>query len=146
MTPDSELGYLLRLIAINAYAAWYNGLGSGGSGRAYDQYKRSGDPRPGDVVIETSTVRRWASHADEAPQDQYAGIGVLLRKVMEPIMTDEKLAALHAEGDFWVKEGETIDDIPKELVWYIRPLDGTVREYRWTNADFIRVLSSMNDL
>jgi hypothetical protein len=58
-------------------------------------------------------------------------------------MTAEALKAMHDAGDYYVRADETLEEIPKERVYYIRPLDGSVPEYRWTNASFIRVYSSL---
>lgn len=137
---------LLRMVAINAYAAWTNTLVGNPAPAVKEQFERTTNPQPGDVVLETSTVWTWAKHSDEAPRDQYPALGVLLRVVQEPIVTAEQLSKLHAEGDHYVRAGETLDEIPKERVTYIRPLDGSVPEYRWTNASFIRVFASLEDV
>lgn len=121
---------LFRLLAINAYAAYSNTIVGNPAPAIEWQGQRTCEPQVGDVVLETSTVWRWARYSDEAPSDQYPGIGVLIRVVREPIP---------------IAEGET-DDGATETVHYIRPLDGTVPEYRWTNASFIRVLASLDDI
>jgi hypothetical protein len=131
-TDWRDTGRLLRLIAINAYTAYRNTL-IGDPPPALAAFgSRIRDPRPGDIVIETSTIYRWAQHADEAPSEQYPSIGILLRVADEP---------------FPCEEGEIEpDENARERVYYIQPLDGSVPEYRWTNADFIVVPSSMDDV
>ncbi len=119
-----------RLLAINAYAAYSNALmASGYALAARRQLERTIAPQPGDVVLETSTVWRWARYAEEAPRQQYPELGVLLRITHEP---------------FPRQDGEE-NDGRLEIVHYVRPLDGSVLEYRWTNASFIRVLTSLDD-
>lgn len=140
------IGQLMRMVAINAYAAYSNTLVGNAAPAIRQQFERSTKPQPGDVVYERSTIWQWARNADDAPLDQYPGIGVLLREAVEPIATAEQLAAMHAHGDYYVRIDETLGDIPKERVFYIRPLDGSVPEYRWTNADFVRVFDSLDQV
>lgn len=123
---------LIRLIGVNAYTAYHCALGL-----PRDFHQRFHEPKPGDLVVEISTI--WFKTNDHDGVSQLPTIGVLLRTVMEPMRTQEELEKLHAEGDYWTDKGvsETLDDLPKEKVWYIAPLDGSVPEYRWTNADFI---------
>jgi hypothetical protein len=139
---------LMRLVAINAYNGFYNTVVGDPAPAVAAQNRRSKEEglRSGDVVLECSTVYRWARHSDEAPADQYPGLGVLLRVVMEPIVSGDDLAKMHADGEYWDHRGETLADIPLERVVYIAPLDGTIPEYRWTNASFIRVLSSLDEM
>jgi hypothetical protein len=141
MSEDPDL---LKLVAINAYAAYCNSM-THRAPQYTAQYERTVHPKPGDVVLEVTTVFRLGD-AFTKTERQYAGLGVLLREVMEPIVATESLAEMHAAGDFYRNLTETIDDIPKEKVFYIRPLDGSVPEFRWSNAKFIRVLSSLADI
>ncbi len=141
MSEDPDL---LKLIAINAYAAYCNSM-MNHSAEYRAQYDRTAKPEPGDIVLEVTTVFR-ARTAYEPSGGQFASLGVLLREAMEPIVTAEQLAEMHAAGDYYKSLEETIDDIAKEKAFYIRPLDGSVPEYRWTNARFIRVLSSLHDI
>ena len=121
---------LYRLLAINAYAAYMNALAHHGPA-IREQWERSDKPQPGDVVLETSTIWRWARHGQDATRAAYPEIGILLRIAEEP---------------FPREEGELEpDDGARETVHYIRPLDGSAREHRWTNARFIRVLSSLDE-
>jgi hypothetical protein len=122
-----RLAYLLRAVAINAYAAYMNGLAH--PGPAYQaQSRRTRDPQPGDLVLETSTLWRAARYVEDTP-GQFPNLGVLLRMTTEPMPGDSE-----------------DEEPPTERVWYVRPLDGSVPEYRWTNADFIRVLTSLDDI
>jgi hypothetical protein len=135
---------LVRLVAINAYASWHNTVVGNPAPRVAELYEKLSDPRPGDLVLETSTVWRWARSAYEAPLDEYPALGTLMRKVEEPVVDQEALDKMHASGDYWLREGETLADIPTETVWYIVPLADT-QERRWTNASFIRVLTCLDD-
>ena len=134
--------YLLQLVAINAYAAYSNVLMAATAPRGKEIFERTSHPEVGDVVLETSTIWKAARHAEDTPK-QFPNLGVLLRVVDEPIMTQDALDKMHADGDYYERAGETLADIPKERVWYLQPLDGSVPEYRWTNASFIRVSTSL---
>jgi hypothetical protein len=145
LTDWSDIGRLLRLIAINAYVAYSNTIVGSPAPEVEAVGKRMTDLQPGDLVIERSTLWKWAKHADEAPCDQYPAIGVLLRIANDPVCTQAELDEMHTNGDYFVRIGETLDEIPRERVYYIKPLDGTVPEYRWTNADFIRISNGLED-
>lgn len=145
LTDWRDIGRLLRLIAINAYVAYSNTIVGSPAPEVEAVGKRTVNLQPGDLIVERSTLWHWAKHADEAPATQYPQMGILLRIVHEPIETQEELDALHAQGDYIVRPGETLADIPKELVFYIKPLDGSVPEYRWHNADFLRVNDCLED-
>jgi hypothetical protein len=135
----------LRLIAINAYGAYRNTLVGNVAPAVKRQFARTSNPVVGDTVLEVSTIWKWAKYSDEAPAEQYPGIGVLLRIAAEPCITQEQLDEMHSLGDYFKHAEETLSDVPKETVYYIEPLDGSVPEYRWTNARFIRVLTSLDD-
>lgn len=127
---------LRRLIACNAYAAYLNTLVGNPAPRIAEEGERTRAPQPGDVVLETSTIWRW--HDDPGP-----ALGVLLRDVREPIYSREEFDAMHAEGDYWDNPDEDYEILPTEQIFYVRPLDGSVEEFRWHNATFIRVHSEM---
>lgn len=127
-TEPQRMAYLLRLVAINAYAAYMNTLVGNPAPAVEKQGKRTQDPQVGDVVLETSTVWRVSRHVEDTP-GEFHGLGVLLRRVREPCPRAE----------------DEEDDGATEEVFYIRPLDGSVPECRWTNASFIRVLVSLDD-
>lgn len=128
---EQRTAYLLRLVAINAYVAYSNTLVGNAAPAIHAQFLRTKDPQVGDVVLETSTVWQKSRHVEETPT-QFPQLGVLLRVAQEPYP--------YEPGDY--EDGEPI---PTEKVWYIRPLDGSVPEYRWTNAIFIRVMVSLDD-
>jgi hypothetical protein len=140
---EKALGRALRLLAINVYTQWGNLLMGSAPPRIQAAYERMKNPQVGDVVLETSTMWQNARNADG--EGQFPNIGTLLRVAQEPIMSAEDFAKMHADGDYWERADETLDDIPKERVYYIAPLDGSVPEYRWTNASFIRVFTSLDE-
>jgi hypothetical protein len=129
---------LLRLIALNGYAAYRNAMAVPRT-TIGDAFHRAIHPQPGDLVLEKTTVFRWAGE-DTSPGP---ALGYLLRVVQEPIVTQEALDEMHRQGDYYNALDEKLDDIPKEKVFYIKPLDGSVPEYRWHNADFIRLETSI---
>jgi len=144
MSGEFELPSLLKLVAINAYAAYCNAMTNRAPQYAA-QFLRTSEPEAGDVVLEVSTVFR-SKDAYEPIEGQFASLGILLRKVQEPVVSAERLAEMHAEGDYFKSPEETLDQIPKEVIYYVRPLDGSVPEFRWSNARFIRVLSKLADI
>jgi hypothetical protein len=83
------------------------------------------NPRPGDLVLETSTF--WMKN-----RDPLEGIGRLLRIELEPIVLKEQ-----AE-EYGYTDGE---EIPKHRVFYVALEFDDGREYRWHNASFIKVSS-----
>jgi hypothetical protein len=59
-------------------------------------------------------------------------------------MSREDFDKLHADGDYYYNTpDETYESLPTEPIWYVEPLDGSVPEFRWFNASFIRVCSEM---
>jgi hypothetical protein len=79
----------------------------------------------GDLVLECSTIYM---------DDRYgARLGKLARVAIEPMFTPER----------WYQEMEAgpEEKIPEEKVWYLALPDG--REFRWTNARFIAVPTSL---
>jgi hypothetical protein len=138
MMPPTHWGStearLRRLVACNGYAAYQLTLVGNPAPFVQEVGDRIRHPQPGDVVLETSTFYHWARKPDGEPGP---ALGVLLRKVQEPIMSREQFDKLHADGDYYNEPDETYESLPTELIWYIEPLDGAVPEYRWHNADFI---------
>jgi hypothetical protein len=136
----------LRLLAINAYTVYLMSISASARDAApkwRGMFDRLRNPVVGDIVLETSTIWQWARHAVEAGRAQYPHIGVLLRVADEPVVSSDALVEMHRAGDYFIRQGETVDEIPKERVFYIEPLDGSVPEYRWTNANFIAVPRSL---
>lgn len=97
----------IRFAALAAYR-----LSLGGTPDAQKAFSWIKDPKPGDMVCETSSAYQRADHV--------IAVGELVRVIREPY-----------PGDF----GD--EPVPLEQVFYIRCLDGVER--RWTNADFIRI-------
>lgn len=129
------------MIAVNGYMAYRNTIVGSPAPRIKELGDRMCDPRPGDLVLERSTIYRLTR--EPHPPKQIASVGILLRTALEPIVSLDELNQMHAENDYWVTPDETIDQIPKEKVWYIKPLDGSVPEYRWVNADFIAIFDGI---
>lgn len=127
MTP--EQARLFRLLAVNAYHAYSHTLVGNAAPKVQAAYERMTHPMPGDVVLETSTIWTWAKHVDEEPMKQCPYLGVLLRTAREPYPRDP--------------EEQSEEVVATELVYYIRPIDGSVPEYRWTNANFIALFSEL---
>jgi hypothetical protein len=114
---DVNVARLMEVTAYNLYSACLVGNPAPFVARLYEQMK---SPQSGDVVLEVSTIY------DESRTG--TRLGRLVRVAAEPVFT----ATEWAEGG-----GRPDEPIPTERVWYIA-LDGG-REFRWTNATFIRV-------
>jgi hypothetical protein len=106
---------LLALVCINAYRTYLGTLHGCSAPVTKKAYAFYAEPRPGDLVIETTTIYDRERDAER--------IGRLLRVVHEPLDP--------AEPEYVCK------------VWCIEGLDGS--EYRWHNASFIRVAESLSD-
>lgn len=130
---------LLYLIALNGYLAYRHTCVGQPAPVVAKAFERLTHPVPGDLVLETSTVHRWL-HSDLSPGH---ALGWLLRDVREPCVTQDALDEMHKEGDYYTSLIETLADVPTERVIYIKPLDGSIEECRWTNADFIVVQSHL---
>ncbi len=123
-----QMARLFRLVAINAYRVYLGTLIGNPPPGLKALGERITNPEPGDLVLETSTIYKWAKDSEQAPLAQYPALGVLLRKTREPFPGKE----------------EDADPVTYEDVWYLRPIDGSVSEYRWTNANFIQVKESLH--
>lgn len=110
-----DLETLARLVQGATSTAW--ALALGGTERCLKTYEHMANPQPGDFVMEQSTALMPSRPALD-------GVGELLR------VTEENRTV--AEWDI-----ESDGPIPKERVFYIKTFDG--REYRWTNASFVKV-------
>lgn len=129
--------FACRLIALNGYVAWSNTLVGDPAPKISEQFQRSNDPRPGDLVLETTTIFRWLPHVNVGPG---VALGWLISKEDEPIMSREDFDAMHARGEHYNAEDETYESLPTESVYTLRPLDNSeIEEQRWVNANFIRV-------
>jgi hypothetical protein len=140
MTPVERGAYeanalksrMLRLIAINAYAAYSNSIMAAHAPRGREIFDRVRQPIVGDLVVETSTIWKWARNEDEAPMpDGCPFLGILMKIAYEPYP--------RVEGDL-----EPEPDA-REIVHYIKPLDGHRDEVRWTNASFIKVFQGLGE-
>lgn len=124
---------LYRLIAIGAYAAYYNSLSGTQSPAQKKYWDRANNLQPGDLVVERSTIWRWARDGVGDKLEYYSAIGVYLRQAMEPYPKVDP-------------DDPDEENPPLERVWYIQPLDQSVPECRWTNADFIYIPTSLEDV
>lgn len=109
---------LLRLIALNGYAAWRHALWAAGCEAGRHAWERAQTPQVGDLVLETSTFYARKDYVMSWPGPE---LGYLLREAWEPF------------------PGEDADPAARERVFYVKPLDRSSEEYRWVNASFIRL-------
>lgn len=112
---ESRTNDLLRFLVLLSLDWWKQTIGR-------DGWERAKNPMPGDLVVEMTTAFRARDPMAQIPQ-----IGILLRVADEP-------------WPDW-NEAEEERPAPLETVYYVRPLDGTVNEFRWVNASFISPLS-----
>lgn len=81
------------------------------------------DPKPGDLVMETTTHRM-------SKRDPLEGIGRLVSITEEPTSTREE----------WIEAGGGADKpIPTETIYTIELIFDDGRQFRWRNASFIKV-------
>ena len=86
---------------------------------------RMKEPRVEDLVLELSSTPRWIAGSRRTDWHEPQNcLGYFVRKDWEPIPDWDEAT-----------EGQPA---PKELVWYIRALDG--RELRWVNAKFVTII------
>lgn len=104
-------------------------------------YNRMCAPRVGDIVLEISAWRgSWRKPRGVAG----ASFGILTKECEEPVSSAQELEEMHAAGDCWHSLSETVADIPKERVVYVRSLVNLEQFYRWRNCNFIAV-SNLNE-
>lgn len=113
---------LVRLLKGCAYELWRASLCAGPQS-IRDLFNELKDPKPGDLVMETTTHQM-------PKRDPLEGIGRLVSITREPLYTPEAWKEAGAE------EGEPI---PTERVWTIALIFDDGRLFRWRNADFIKV-------
>jgi hypothetical protein len=115
-------GALVRLLKGAAYETWRASLCAGPQS-IRDLFNELKDPKPGDLVMETTTHRM-------KNRDPLEGIGRLVSITHEPMYTLEA----------W-KEGGGVDGepIPMETIYTIALIFDDGREFRWRNASFIKV-------
>lgn len=123
-TPLASDSQLLQLLIASAYAAYTSSL-IGGPSIAHERFEFFKNPKPGDLVMEVSSMF-MRSH------DAYR-IGYLVSDAMEPYGTDE-----------WWEENKADYDgkRPQERTYRIKRLIGG-EEFRWTNASMIRVVTKI---
>lgn len=109
----------LKFIHNSAEALWSASLNVKLKG-LYDLLK---DPQPGDYVLE-NTTRLSEKHFPYR-------FGKLMKISREPFPLDDEAKKEYEENG---------EKVPEEKVFYIELPNGT--EYRWTNANFIKVLDA----
>jgi hypothetical protein len=126
----AQLQEAARLACYSAYAAYTATLRGDVPAGSHKNF----DPVVGEPVVEVSTISMWDDPERYAVREEFAHlrdvlncIGTLERIAWEPCHTPEEWEELKTEGE----------EVPKQKAWYIRTLDG--REFRWENANFIRV-------
>lgn len=130
---DAE-AQLLRFVAEAGHAAYMATLVGDPAPIVKRMGDRIRDPRPGDVVLETSTFyqRNWRPSA----------LGQLILTRDEPFLDRVEFCEAHLDGDYWNDPDETYPEFAArhtERVWYLRPLAGVGGPclHRWSNASFI---------
>lgn len=116
---------LLRLLIASAYANYSSSL-IGGPPISHERFKFFKEFKPGDLVMEVSSLHFGRNDADR--------IGWLLTDQMEPYGTDE----------WWEENKADYGDEPRpqERVFTIRRLIGG-EPFRWTNAMMVRVVTKL---
>ena len=114
-----ELKKLAEIIDTCAGAAYHNALHA--SSRSDITWRHFKDFKPGQMVVEVTS-----SHRSPAIDR----LGELIS------VTDEEMEWPQEAKDEWLEDPRN-GPVPKERFYTIKTLDG--REYRWHNADFIRI-------
>ena len=125
---DEKTIQLVKLVKNNALSLYHSTLVGNPSPSAKGLYERLTHPKPGDLVVETSTA--WMKHLD-----QFAGIGRLKEDTREKLYPTPEEALEHG----W----ENYDECPTERIWYIELIFDDGRLFRWHNANFIVVLEEI---
>ena len=113
----------------SAYNAYRNTLIGNAPKIVTDAFDRMTAPEIGDWVIETSTVHRMR----HSPSSDLDGIGILEAVEWEKVV--------FGDPEFvWDEEAEGKPH-PTEKIYYIRTMDG--RQFRWSNASIVAILSSL---
>lgn len=112
----------VELLKMNAYNLWGSTL-CVGPPKLQQLFDELHKPNVGDLVMETTTFRMKS-------RDPREGIGRLVKIAREPFYTRE------SAKESGYEEGE---EIPEETVYYIKLCFDDNREYRWSNANFIKV-------
>jgi hypothetical protein len=121
----------LGLVRAGAYALWQSAT-TGGSTFSQATYKWVTEPRPGDLVMEVSSIGLSVKDDDR--------IGYLVSHQKEPCFTPEEWEKKVGVGVAARKE-----KVPEEWIYRITRLTNG-QEVRWENARFIRVPERLNDM
>ncbi len=126
-TADEQiLAEAVKLLRESAYQLWLASLCAGPKHLA-DLFAELKDPKPGDLVMETSTFYMKSHNPLE-------GIGVLEGVGQAPYFkTREQARAAGYKDD---------EALPTRLVWDLRLIFDGNRPFRWENASFIKVKTS----
>lgn len=142
-SPLDQTG-MLRQLAILGYSIYTTTMVGDPAPFVRRLAERMRAPRPGDLVLETSTVFRL----DRGDWDS-AALGYFLREADEPACTREEWDAEQAEEAAWCAEhhpGEPFEPEPYEprieRVQYLQRLDDG-GEFRWHNAEFIALPTTL---
>ena len=112
-------------LGIVGYELWKSHLVGNNCPSNQKRYDRMKEPRAEDLVLELSSTPRWIAGSRRTDWHEPENcLGYFVRKDWEPIPDWDEAT-----------EGQPA---PKELVWYIRALDG--RELRWVNAKFVTII------
>ena len=123
MTTQKDLLRFLGIVGYELYLSHIVGNNCPANQERFDRIKKQ---VVNDLVLETSSTRYWIHDTAKTPWHAPENcIGYFIRKEWEPVPDWE--------------ERPPDELLPKELVWYIRSLDGD-REMRWVNADFVTIL------
>lgn len=122
----------VRLIETLAYNLYRNTLIGNAPPNIQEAHDDLTHPKPGDLVVEISTIYNQGARGRDGMEPRgLCGIGRLVRKCSEPFCSMQEWIDVHG--------GEEAEPIPEEHVWYILLEFDDGREYRWTNAVFIKV-------
>ncbi len=117
-----EKAKVVSLLKGAAYQTWRATLCAGPQS-IRELFEELRNPKPGDLVMETTT------HGMKK-RDPLEGIGRLVSVMQEPMYTQE------AWKEAGYDEGEPI---PTERIWIIELIFDDGRQFRWRNAQFIKV-------
>ena len=127
--PKQDEDLVLRMLGIAGYELYRAHLVGNNCNSNQKRLNRMQEPRPGDLVLETSSTPSWILRRQSkdgwiSPEN---AIGFFVRKGREAI-----------PGIEWDEEED--GPLPTEVVWYIEAFDG--RLLRWTNANFVTIVPS----
>ncbi|MFD3523860.1 hypothetical protein [Streptomyces sp. NPDC058653] len=125
-----------RLLTIGTVDALYAACLVGNpTPKVADMYARMTAPRPGDLVMELSTLRR-----KREPDSLIKGFGILVDCREEWASTDEEWAAETASD----QDLDPIRDRMTDRAWYIQYGPNAEDVCRWVNCEFIAVPTGLS--